>query len=86
MLTNPEDKSPPADVCKSPPAGADGDDSPSQLPVAFIDYFLRAPSAATLKAQSSITAGLPESAAANERLAASFKTQAVPCWASETSR
>lgn len=43
MLTNPEDRSPPADVCKSPSAGAAEEDSPSQLLGAFIDYLRARP-------------------------------------------
>jgi epsilon-lactone hydrolase len=43
MLTNPESSSQPADICQSPPAGADGGDSPSQLLGAFVDYLRARP-------------------------------------------
>ena len=43
MLTNPENRSQPADSCESPPAGADGGDSPSQLLGAFVDYLRARP-------------------------------------------
>ena len=43
MLTNPENSSQPADIFQSPPAGADGGDSPSQLLGAFIDYLRARP-------------------------------------------
>ena len=41
MLTDPADKSQPADISQSPAAGAD---SPSQLLGAFIDYLRARPS------------------------------------------
>jgi hypothetical protein len=43
VLTNPEGSSQPADISQSPPAAADGGDSPSQLLGAFMNYLRAQP-------------------------------------------